>query len=98
MKNPKCPKCNSTNLATEKRPDGNAKCLFCGWYGKYSLCFIGKLKTSEEIVKEIERKISQEKEVMGYVSNPISHYIILRYELLLSWITQENNLDGLADD
>jgi len=47
------------------------------------------MKTSEEIMKEIERRISQEKEVMGIIANPISHHIILRYELLLSWITEK---------
>lgn len=34
-----CPTCKSNNLAVEKRPDGNAICMSCGWQGEYKYCF-----------------------------------------------------------
>lgn len=37
-KNRSCPKCNSEDLAHERRPNGNSKCVFCGWTGKTKEC------------------------------------------------------------
>lgn len=36
---PKCPKCGFTNLAVERRPNGDAKCSYCKWMGAYIECF-----------------------------------------------------------
>lgn len=30
---PKCPQCDSSKIATERRPNGNSKCLDCYWEG-----------------------------------------------------------------
>lgn len=34
MNKRKCPKCNSENIATERRPNGNSKCLDCQYEAK----------------------------------------------------------------
>ena len=34
MKIRKCPKCNSKNVATERRPDGDSCCRDCGYFSK----------------------------------------------------------------
>jgi hypothetical protein len=102
MKNAQCPNCKSTNLAVEKQPNGSAHCLSCNWGGKYSLCFYSSLKSSEEIIQEIEKRISSIDLVIGAMKT-VSYKQEIGHnrdalESLLSWITQENNLDGLADD
>lgn len=43
---PRCPKCNSENLSVERRLDGDAKCLSCGWSGPYKSCF--KVEMTDE--------------------------------------------------
>lgn len=52
-------------------------------------------------MKEIERIMAQvRKDIV--VSSPgmkaANRLVVAHYGLLLSWITKENNLDGLADD
>jgi hypothetical protein len=39
-KKTKCPKCGSTNLAVERRLDGDATCGNCKWTGPYKECFV----------------------------------------------------------
>jgi len=67
------------------------------------------MKTNSEIVAEIERKIKiSEKETSennkkdAFLKNRGQYWFhrhsITLYKDLLSWITQENNLDGLSDD
>lgn len=34
METPKCPKCESTKYARERRPDGDTTCLDCDYTGK----------------------------------------------------------------
>lgn len=34
-----CPKCDSSKLIVERRPNGNAECSECGWKGEYKECF-----------------------------------------------------------
>lgn len=97
MKNPQCPNCKSSNLAVEKQPNGGAHCLSCGWQGKYSLCFSSNLKTTSEIIAEIEKRISSIDLVIGAMKT-VSYKEEIGHnrdalESLLSWITQENNLD-----
>jgi hypothetical protein len=36
---PECPKCCGVILAVERRPNGDAKCVGCGWHGPYAKCF-----------------------------------------------------------
>lgn len=98
MKTIKCPNCGSKNLGVEKRLDGDAKCLDCHWFGKYSLCFNSVLKTPEQIIEEIERRLNENAAI------PSRHYTEKHQgesnslECLLSWITQENNLDERKEE
>ena len=36
----KCPECNSSDISTDRRPDGNSICISCGYNARAS-CFIG---------------------------------------------------------
>lgn len=60
------------------------------------------MKTSEQIIEEIERIISvhmhNADQFRGTKFFEQSKTAQGQFENLLSWITQENNLDGLADD
>jgi hypothetical protein len=49
---PKCPKCESLNLAVERRIDGDAKCLDCAWQGPYAECF-------QKVFEDVEQKFKQ---------------------------------------
>jgi hypothetical protein len=60
------------------------------------------VKTNSEIVAEIEKRISSIDLVIGAMKT-VSYKEEIGHnrdalESLLSWITQENSLDGLADD
>jgi transcription initiation factor TFIIIB Brf1 subunit/transcription initiation factor TFIIB len=39
----KCPKCRSTNISTERRPDGNSDCIDCG-YGSQTSEFVSTVE------------------------------------------------------
>lgn len=59
-------------------------------------------KTVEMIIQEIEKRISSINLVIGAMKT-VSYKEEIGHnrdalESLLSWITQENNLDGVADD
>ncbi len=53
-----------------------------------------------EITEEIERRIEKAiiKEDIDYFASKYWRSKRVELQRLLSWITQENNLDGLADD
>ena len=38
MAKAKCPKCRGDKLKVERRPDGEAVCMNCGWLGPYNEC------------------------------------------------------------
>ena len=55
---PKCPKCNNAHeLAIERRPDGDANCRSCGWFGSYSLCL--PIKASISVTAPAMEKIRE---------------------------------------
>jgi len=43
MSNPKCPKCGSENVTSERRPDGNSRCQDCKHQDKLAAFYIKEL-------------------------------------------------------
>lgn len=64
-----CPKCGSTNLLTERRPNGNSECLDCKWKGSSS----ERVELKTEPMRPKEFQITQDPDV-GFVVQLVSGY------------------------
>lgn len=47
-----CPKCGSSNVATERRPNGNSNCKNCGFSDKTANFNYDDLKKAQNLLKE----------------------------------------------
>lgn len=66
----KCPECNSENITTEKRPNGNSICQDCG-YGGSSILF--HFQDTEPSTTDIYEKLkvieNQNKKIIKYIDD-----------------------------
>lgn len=66
-----CPRCNSTDIMTEKKPDGNSLCQECGFESKTETFILSQMKIHKcsEILKYFEYSHLPEK--LKIISQPI---------------------------
>lgn len=60
-----CPKCNSTNVAIEKRPDGNSKCMDCNHEDLSSKFPMGEYKVNVPVLQDEIDKYCDEMKITG---------------------------------
>jgi hypothetical protein len=53
LESPNCPKCGSTDLSVERRPNGDAICNKCNWHGPYADCFQKAFNQIREREKQV---------------------------------------------
>lgn len=71
MKKRKCPKCNSENIATERRPNGNSKCLDCQYEAPtqdFDADSVSGPINNQEKINEIAEKLKNNPEMLEKLS------------------------------
>ena len=66
---PKCPMCGSENLAVERRPDGNAKCIQCKFEGSYENFFLPSYDKLLEVIKIVRQGLDLIGDVTSAMKN-----------------------------
>jgi len=95
MSNPKCPKCGSENVTSERRPDGNSRCQDCKHQDKIAAFYIkepikrGVVNTVSMTLKDVNGNILQTGNVQIKDINILSELhgksaVLIMYEELMS--------------